>query len=621
MLAMQSKHAEAGQILIDGLSGHEREFSSLSAEEKRLATMAAAYFSKAGEAERAARVYELLGEPQRAALSRSVPASERFSGGDIGPLSGRPQISVQPASELSPVAAVPTGGPIRDAAMARAEAKQLAMNDRKLEAAELLAAANLHYEAGLGFIKAGEGSRALSHLMLVAQDEPQYPIAAKTALRLLTKMGRCTSTFVSYLRPSIAQGPETEDEITVFQSWSELLVWRGYIGEARATVDAILAKFPKDAHSLALRARLDETARSATISLTDEQRLPSTFSEAAGPPSSPFTERSPQFGHTTRGPVPEFSQPPAAGPKLPSDRPSQRREPSSNVRVSLIPPTGVPDRVVLGPGVVIGERFRLQAEIGRGGMATVFSAVDQELDEELAIKVFSGDLVTQDHLEDAVARFREELKLCRKLNHPNIIQVYDIGIHGGHRYFTMELLRGRPLDELLTGPREAAWALPILIQACNGLSVAHARGVIHRDIKPANLFVTNQGVLKIMDFGIAKSDEKRKKTMLGTMAGTPAYMAPEQIMGFSSVGPAADQYALGILAYEMLTGNLPFYHEDMMPLLMMHREQAPEPLSRHVPGIDPELEAAVLKMLAKLPEDRFKTCEEAARTLDAIQRR
>ena len=613
MLAMESKHGEAGQLLLEGLALDGREFAQLTAEERRLFNMAAAYFTKAGDNERAALVFERLGEQQRAALSRSIPAATRRRSGspDSAPPTGTSQVPLLIERALEPPSMAPNSSRASGAAQVRAEARQLLLADKKLEAAELLASAKLHYEAALCFTKAGEGSRALSHLMLVAPGDAQYAVAAKMALRFLTKMGRCTSTLVEYLRPSMALGPEAVEDIPLFRSWSELLIWRGYLSEARATLEAILAKFPNDADSLAVRAHLDKSAGSATIYATDDTRAPMAFSDLAAPPSSPFTERSPQHDLPPKLLNPEQAVATAHAH-------FSQREPSSSVRLSMIPAPGTPDRVVLRPGVVVGERFKLQAEIGRGGMATVWSALDQELDEEVAVKVFSGDLVTQDHLDDAVARFREELKLCRKLNHPNIIQVYDIGIHGGHRYFTMELLRGRTLEDIMVGPLEPEWALSVVIQACKGLSVAHARGVIHRDIKPANLFVTEEGVLKVMDFGIAKSDEKRNKTQLGTMAGTPAYMPPEQIMGFSTVGPAADQYSLGIVAYEMLTGKLPFFHEEMVPLLMMHREQTPEPLSLHVPNILPELNTAILKMIAKDPAARFKTCEHAATTLSSF---
>jgi serine/threonine-protein kinase len=265
--------------------------------------------------------------------------------------------------------------------------------------------------------------------------------------------------------------------------------------------------------------------------------------------------------------------------------------------------------------VIIGERFRLNAQIGQGGMATVFSATDLELEEEVALKAFSGQLITTEWLEEAVQRFRQELKLCRKLRHPNIIQVYDIGIHAGHRYFTMELLRGTSLDKLLGEPMEVSRAVDILRQACGGLYAAHERGVIHRDVKPENLFVTDQGLVKIMDFGIAKSSYQAGTTTMGTLAGTPEYMAPEQIDDFSAAGPAADQYSLGVVGYNLLTGQVPFFHEQMIGLLMMHMRQKPRPLRDLNPALPEALEQVILRMLEKQPENRFKDCRAVARDL------
>src|SRR5207237_6670039 len=151
-------------------------------------------------------------------------------------------------------------------------------------------------------------------------------------------------------------------------------------------------------------------------------------------------------------------------------------------------------------------------------------------------------------------------KLSRQLIHPNIIRLYDIGLHQGHRYISMELLVGKSLKDRMRAPIEFRTALGYLLQACHGLQAAHDAGVVHRDVKPDNFFVTGDGVLKVMDFGIAKHHAAPGVTVAGSIAGTPQYMSPEQISNFSAVTAATDLYALGICAYELFSGAPPFTH-------------------------------------------------------------
>ena len=249
----------------------------------------------------------------------------------------------------------------------------------------------------------------------------------------------------------------------------------------------------------------------------------------------------------------------------------------------------------LQPGDVIAERYVIEAAIGQGGMAAIFRALDTELDDHVAIKVFT--LPTQD--PEVLQRFKQELSVARKLSHPNVVRLHDIGVHQGCRFITMELLSGEDLGKVLARERmKLARALELLSQACAGLQIAHDRGVIHRDMKPENLFLTEEGVLKVMDFGIAKDTNISSKTRTGMIAGTPAYMSPEQIAGFARVTLLTDIYALGIIAYQMCTGDVPFSHPEMMPTLMMHVSQPPgsarSSATRRLPRCsnDPDPEAA-----------------------------
>jgi serine/threonine-protein kinase len=158
-------------------------------------------------------------------------------------------------------------------------------------------------------------------------------------------------------------------------------------------------------------------------------------------------------------------------------------------------------------------------------------------------------------------------------------------------------------------------AIEFLLQACAGLQAAHDRGIVHRDVKPENFFITEHGVLKVMDFGIAKRQTTKGLTVAGMIAGTPEYISPEQINDFGSVSVGTDLYALGIIAYELLTGTVPFSSEELMTLLMAHLTEPPPPLRSRNPEIPERIEAIVLKLLEKKPADRYASCNDLARTL------
>ncbi|MBI5547746.1 MAG: serine/threonine protein kinase, partial [Deltaproteobacteria bacterium] len=258
-------------------------------------------------------------------------------------------------------------------------------------------------------------------------------------------------------------------------------------------------------------------------------------------------------------------------------------------------------------------RYRLVSALGQGGMATVFKAYDLELDLEVALKVFT--LSTQD--ESLLARFKQELKLARSLNHPNVIRLFDLGIFAGHRYITMELLEGAVLTSLLGAPMEVRRGVGYLVQACDGLQAAHDQGIVHRDVKPDNFFVTWDGVVKVMDFGISKPRVATGLTQVGMVAGTPQYMSPEQINNFTTVTAATDLYALGVVAYEMFTGSPPFQHADLMPLLQMHVGQLPRPPRELVPALPKALEAIILTCLQKDPARRYASCADLSQALRA----
>ena len=331
------------------------------------------------------------------------------------------------------------------------------------------------------------------------------------------------------------------------------------------------------------------------------------------PPAAPAAPPQTSYGlRTVSGRFPAVMDP---------SRPSSASLPRVVVPAHIAPPVAPPASMAnpgeLVVGSIVAERYRIEGKIGQGGMAAVYRATDLELGEQIAIKLF----IQPSDDPQLLARFRQELTLSRGLAHPNIVRLYDIGQHQGCRFLTMELLQGTDLAALIDGkPMELARGLRYLIQASSGLSLAHEKGVVHRDIKPANFFITKDDTVKVMDFGIAKRQTGAAgMTQAGFIAGTPTYMSPEQINNFTTVSHLTDIYALGVVAYEVFTGTVPFDHAEMMQLLMMHVTRAPPPPRQFNPAIPEDLEQIILKLLEKAPEDRIQSCRELGELLSAIK--
>jgi eukaryotic-like serine/threonine-protein kinase len=215
----------------------------------------------------------------------------------------------------------------------------------------------------------------------------------------------------------------------------------------------------------------------------------------------------------------------------------------------------------------------------------------------------------------AVQRFKREITMNRKLVHPNIVRVFDLGMHEDMRYVTMELLTGEDLWRRRKRPIEMQVTVDVLMQTCRGLHEAHAQGITHRDVKPANIFITTSGVVKVMDFGIARENNAKGLTQTGHYVGTPRYMAPEHFIG--DVGPPADLYSVGITAYEVLCGRPPFDDKEALPLMWKHAGEVPVPPIERNRSIPEQLNMLIMKMLEKHPDDRP---ESAAAAADALQK-
>jgi eukaryotic-like serine/threonine-protein kinase len=279
---------------------------------------------------------------------------------------------------------------------------------------------------------------------------------------------------------------------------------------------------------------------------------------------------------------------------------------------------------------VIGQRFGnylATALLGEGGMGAVYLAEHPSIGRQVAIKVLRAELGRD---AQSLARFINEARAANSIRHPNIIEILDSGVtDNGISYLVMELLRGESLTARIKrrgrlAPNEA---VALVMQTASALGAAHAKGIVHRDLKPDNLFVvpdeTNPASehIKVLDFGIAKLQTTAPggfvKTRTGSLMGTPIYMSPEQCLGTKEVDRRSDIYALGAILYELTTGRPPFLSEGFGALLNMHLNQPPRPPREIEPSISPGLESAMLKMLAKKPEERFQSMAEVESVLAA----
>ena len=268
-------------------------------------------------------------------------------------------------------------------------------------------------------------------------------------------------------------------------------------------------------------------------------------------------------------------------------------------------------------GTLFAGRYEIQSVLGRGGMGIVYKAHDRELDDLVAIKTLRGDALSAD--PSLLDRFKQEIRLARRITHPNVLRTHDLGESNGLRFISMEFVKGLTLKHLL----ESREILPTLVglriakQVCAGLAAAHEVGVIHRDVKPQNIIIEPTGGLKIMDFGIARLTEDRGMTAAGTVIGTPDYMSPEQARGLA-LDFRSDIYSTGVVLYEVFTGSLPFEGDSPLAVVLKHvSDRPPLPQSKN-PRIDPKIAAIVMKCMEKEPQARFQTVGELYEALVRI---
>ena len=282
------------------------------------------------------------------------------------------------------------------------------------------------------------------------------------------------------------------------------------------------------------------------------------------------------------------------------------------------------------PGKELDGRYRIVEKVGEGGMSAVYLAEQLDGGGRVAVKVLHDHLVSN---ADQKERFEREARALFGLEHPHILRVHDFGVHDGLPYLVMELLDGVPLDKYVEdSPPDPDTALAIARQTLDGLAFAHRQGALHRDLKTENVFVSRDASgtpsVRLLDFGLVKfvDDERwgsgaKALTAFGEVFGTPAYMSPEQATG-APVGPQSDVYSMGVVLFELLTGQWPFMEESRVDMFRAHMMKPPPALGATRPDLEfrPELEALVQKALGKTPAERFADATQMLAALDAIPR-
>jgi len=268
-------------------------------------------------------------------------------------------------------------------------------------------------------------------------------------------------------------------------------------------------------------------------------------------------------------------------------------------------------------GSVVAERYEVIEKLGSGGMGSVYKVFDKKINETVALKLIKPEIAFN---LKTVERFSNEIKLARKITHRNVCRTYDMGEDGKVLFITMEYISGQDLKKMIRMTRELSIGTTVTIakQICEGLAEAHRQGIIHRDLKPQNIMIDSEGEVKIMDFGIARSIHIQGVTATGVQVGTPEYMAPEQAEA-KGVDQRTDIYTLGIMLYEMATGEVPFTGETPISIALKHREEVPKDPSEINSQVPENLNHIILKCLQKEKENRYQTTAELLKDLTKLE--
>ncbi|MDH5386209.1 MAG: protein kinase, partial [Candidatus Aminicenantes bacterium] len=271
----------------------------------------------------------------------------------------------------------------------------------------------------------------------------------------------------------------------------------------------------------------------------------------------------------------------------------------------------------LNTGSTFAGRYQIIEELGKGGMGKVYKANDIDIKEKVAIKLIKPEISSD---KKTIERFQNELKFARKIRHKNVCQMYDLNREEGTYYITMEYVEGENLKNMIrmSGQLGIGTAISVAKQVCEGLAEAHKLGVVHRDLKPSNIMIDREGTVRIMDFGIARSLKEKGITGAGVMIGTPEYMSPEQCEA-KEVDTRTDIYSLGVILYEMATGQLPFSGDTPLSIAMKHKGETPKNPMQLNAQIPDSVSQIILTCMAKDKNKRYQSAEELLKELNKIK--
>ncbi len=627
VLAEAGRLVDAGNLLMGALGRPLEQLGGIGGRDRRIADKAAECYERAGEPALAKRV--------RAALA--APSSERPPPAKV--FEAEPsRVELEVGTPVTPTADRTTreAGWVQAGQSDRARDKMIeellasgrvgaaarvAWDAGRLEeASRWFRELELHYETGMCLADMNDLEPALDELLQVPPDHKHYRRAAARALEVAKTLDRFDFEVDRFVNAFLFTPPKTKEEVDAYLTAAHLYGRQGFDASAREVLGRVLSFEP--AHEQA-QLLLDRIAHRRSLR---SSRPPRPSAPARPPPARRDSLPDlPPLESYVRDSRPGTAPATAAAPRSPepAEAPAQPARPPAPVASAPTAPSSPPGPQAeeVRAGTNVAGRYLVHDLLGSGGMANVWRALDTELGQEIALKVMHPG----DASEIWLPRFRQEIALARVLTHKNIVRVYDIGTHGGSRFISMELLSGRALDELFDQPIPLLDGIHYVVQVCAGLRVAHDQGIVHRDIKPANIFVTGDGTVKLMDFGIAKAPgtgaaTERNITVAGAIVGTPEYMAPEQIDDAASVTAATDIYSLGVVLYEMYTLTCPFEHESMMAVLRMHHEQPVPPPRDRNPSIPDSMQEVILCCLEKDPARRFPSVTELGRALRAVAR-
>lgn len=483
---------------------------------------------------------------------------------------------------------------------------------------EMYARAGEHLLSAQAYLEARKPDDAIKSLCYIKSRDPWYAEAVPVAVDALEIKGDMSFNAERFLHPFLA-APLTDPGMELVYRLAGVYEGGEFWETAEEHYDALLQR------DAGYRDCAQRKKRMALLQKDSAAVYKHVLKEDFG-----YQETTERLDHKRQAPSQQLEGDLDEFPELPgakSERTTDGRPTVSGTDLLATTPddagetrTGAPQASImqLQSGARLGERYELIDRIGSGGRGAVFRARDLELDEVVAIKVIHPTDVT----EDSLAWFRQEIKLARKLTHPNVIRLYDINEVGGLRFITMEYLEGEDLDELIARAGNAVpfhLGIRYMKQTASALAAAHQIGIIHRDIKPPNLFVVDGDTIKVLDFGIAKLMDVKGLSRTGLAYGTPQYMSPEQIRGAGDLDTRTDLYSLGCVMFNLFTGELVFDADETFALMLSHVNQPPPRPREFRPDIPSDLEAVILRLLEKDPADRYQTCEGLLRALEALE--